>query len=81
MKTAILLIVTCDDPQFYVVDGDFSHLNNAAIEVGGICEKGEALASLLWSTDGNMIQEPVSFEEFISSIREGALGIMAVLVS
>lgn len=74
MKTALIYSEDYDlIPQFFVIDGDYRHLNN--VFINGVDQdetKTDALNSLMYSEDGKHRHTPVTLEQFAAAIREGA---------
>lgn len=81
MKTAIMVDVVYESPEFFVIDGDYSYMEGSSIVMGDESPNGDTIYKLLWSDEGEALHESVSFDEFLKAIREGAACLMALLVS
>lgn len=76
MKTVIIYNSVVDPIRFYVVEGDFSHLNNVFVnDSEGDETLEDALNSLVFDADWNYLPSMESFP--VDAVKEGAIVIVA----
>lgn len=77
MKTAILHIV--EEPNLFIVDGDYRHLHDVAINSTDSSAETE-LCNLLYNEDGTDRHPAVTINEFVAALHAGANLIITYLL-